>query len=160
MNIPAKELKRQARSALMGRYTKPMTAYAITQLIVMGANFPFELMLKSNPTILQMVLSGLAAIIISFLSGVFICGQLFIHLNMARGKQAHRTDVFRFFTRRPDYPFGNAHNLHVACRHNPCHSRFRFCTPFGFYVLLYFGSFHLDRYFDPAACHHLYLQPE
>ncbi len=102
MNIPAKELKRQARSALMGRYTKPMTAYAITQLIVMGANFPFELMLKSNPTILQMVLSGLAAIIISFLSGVFICGQLFIHLNMARGKQAHRTDVFRFFTRRPD----------------------------------------------------------
>lgn len=100
--LPAKELKRRARAILTGHYMVPMSAFALSQMIVMLINFPFELSLQKNPSVFQMVTSGLAGFIISLLSNVLTGGMISIHLNMADGKTANLSDVFRYFNRRPD----------------------------------------------------------
>lgn len=102
MKASAKELKRQARETLTGRYTLPMGAFAISQVIAVCANMPFELSLQSNPTVFQITISGLAYLFISLVLVVLNGGQLWIHLNMERGREASVMDVFRFFNCRPD----------------------------------------------------------
>lgn len=102
MKLTAKELKRQARESLNGRYSVPMAAYVLTQLIVLFVNFPFNLSLQSNPSTFQIIVFILASLIISLLSAVLNCGQIYIHLNLSRKKNYKLTDLFYFFTRRPD----------------------------------------------------------
>lgn len=102
MKLSSKELKRQARENLSGHYGLPMGAFVITELIIMAANFPFNLSLQKSPTNFQIIVSSLASIIISLLSIVLSCGLTYIHLNLARKKETSLSDLFRYFTRRPD----------------------------------------------------------
>lgn len=102
MKLSSKELKRQARANLSGRYGLPMGAFVITELIVMVANFPFNLSLQKSPTDFQITISSLAGMIISLLSIILSCGLTYIHLCYARGKETSISDLFRYFTRRPD----------------------------------------------------------
>lgn len=104
MKLSSKELKRQARQTLTGQYGLPMEAFVISQFLTAAAYLPFQLFFQNNPDHTQMVLSLLASLIISLLSAVMNCGLLSIHLNLARGKEAKLTDLFRYFTTRPDYP--------------------------------------------------------
>lgn len=102
MKLSSKELKRQARETLSGRYGLPMGAFVVTELIIIAINFPFNLSLQLNPSNTQAIIYSLASIIISLLSIVLSCGLMYIHLNMARGKETKFSDLFRFFTKRPD----------------------------------------------------------
>ena len=102
MKLTAKELKRQARESLIGRYGVPMAAFVLTELIILLINLPFNLSFQSNPDTFQMIVFSLASFIISLLSAVLNCGQIYIHLNLSRKKGYNVTDLFYFFTRRPD----------------------------------------------------------
>ncbi len=102
MTPSAKELKRRSRAILTGRYVLPMSAFALSQALNACVRLPFELSFQSNPTVFQGILSTLAGVIISLLSTILSAGQIYIHLNMARGTQASVSDVFRYFNRRPD----------------------------------------------------------
>ncbi len=100
--ISSRELKRRARSALNGGYALPMSAFAVSQILVLFVSLPFEMSLQSNPSAFQLATSGLASVIIFLLSNVLTGGTIYIHLHIARGKNAVLTDVFRYFNRRPD----------------------------------------------------------
>lgn len=100
--ISSGELKRRARSALTGCYTLPMSAFAVSQMLVLFVSIPFELSLQNHPTAFQLITSGLANVIIFLLSNVLTGGMIYIHLHIARGSSAVFTDVFRYFNRRPD----------------------------------------------------------
>lgn len=102
MNLTSKELKRRARETLSGHYGLPMGAFVVTELIIVAMNFPFQLSLQHNPNNFQLTVYSLASVIISLLSIVLSCGLTCIHLNLARNKEVKFTDLFRFFTRRPD----------------------------------------------------------
>lgn len=102
MKLSSKELKRQARETLSGHYGLPMGAFVITELIVLAVDLPFNLMMQNPPTQLQMIVSSLANIIISLLSIVLSCGLTYIHMNLARKKQTSISDLFCFFSKRPD----------------------------------------------------------
>lgn len=102
MKLSSKELKRQARECLMGHYGLAMGAFAILELIVVAVFFPFNMTLQSDPSDFQLIVYTLAALIISLLSTVLSCGLLCIHLNIARKKDTKLSDLFRFFTTRPD----------------------------------------------------------
>ncbi len=102
MKLSSKELKRQARETLSGHYGLPMGAFVIMELIIMAANFPFNLFLRKYPTNFQIIVSSLASMIISLLSIVLSCGLIYIHLNLARKKETSLSDLFRYFSRRPD----------------------------------------------------------
>lgn len=102
MKLSSKELKRLARERLTGHYGLPMGAFVVTQLIIVVINFPFNLSLQTNPSNFQMIISALATFIISLLSILLSSGLIYIHLNLARGKESTFSDLFRFFTMRPD----------------------------------------------------------
>lgn len=102
MKLSSKELKCRARATLTGHYGLPMGAFVVTELIILVVNMPFNLSLQLNPNEFQILISSLASMIISLLSIVLSSGLIYIHLNMARGKETKFSDLFRFFTRRPD----------------------------------------------------------
>ena len=102
MSVSAKELTRRSRAILSGRYSLPMGAFAVSQVISTCISLPFDISLQSNPTVFQFIISELATAIISLLYIVLKGGQAYVHLNMARGKNASIADVFRYFSRRPD----------------------------------------------------------
>lgn len=102
MKPASKELKRQARENLTGHYGTTMAAFIITELIIMVLNFPFNLAYQFNPSNFQMIVTYLATLIVSLLSVVLSSGLAYIHLNIARGKQTQLSDLFYFFSRRPD----------------------------------------------------------
>lgn len=102
MKLSSKELKRLARERLTGHYGLPMGAFVMTQLIVVLISFPFNLSLQTNPNSFQMMISSLATLFISLLSLLLSSGLLYIHLNLARGNKSTFSDLFRFFTLRPD----------------------------------------------------------
>lgn len=102
MKLTSKELKRQAREHLNNRYGIPMTAFIVTQLIVLAVDFPFSSALQNNPSTTQMLIYTLASLIISLLSIVLSCGLVYMHLNLARGKEVKFNDLFFFFKERPD----------------------------------------------------------
>lgn len=102
MNLSCKELKRQARETLNGRYGLPMGTFVVTQLITLAAVFPFQYSYQRNPGTLQSVTYTLAAFIVSLLSAVLSCGLIRIHLDMARGKERNFIDLFYYFRQRPD----------------------------------------------------------
>lgn len=102
MNLSCKELKRQARETLNGRYGLPMGTYVVTGLIVLAVTFPFHYSYQKNPGTLQFVIYSLATLIISLLSTVLSCGIIRIHLDMARGKEKNFADLFYYFSKRPD----------------------------------------------------------
>lgn len=102
MNLSCKELKRQARETLNGRYGLPMGTFVVTELIVTAAVFPFQYSYQRNPGTLQTVTYTLAAFIVSLLSAVLSCGLIRIHLDMARGKERNFMDLFYYFRQRPD----------------------------------------------------------
>lgn len=102
MKLSSKELKRRARAALTGHYGIPMLAFVITQLIVLTINFPFQLSLQNNPGTFQTVIYLLASLIVSLITAVLNAGRLYIQLNLAREKEVQLSDLFYFFTRRPD----------------------------------------------------------
>lgn len=102
MKLSSKELKRRARAALTGHYGIPMSAFVMTQLIVFIINSPFQLSVQNNPGTFQTVIFLLASLIISLISTVLNAGRLYIHLNLAREKEVRLSDLFCFFTRRPD----------------------------------------------------------
>ena len=62
--ISSRELKRRARSALNGGYALPMSAFAVSQILVLFVSLPFEMSLQSNPSAFQLATSGLASVII------------------------------------------------------------------------------------------------
>ena len=101
-HVPSKELKRRARDTLTSRYTVPMTAYVLSQMIVMLISLPFESALQNHPSVFQLVTSGLAMFIILLLSNVLTGGLVYIHLNLTHGKAAVLTDVLRYFSRSPE----------------------------------------------------------
>lgn len=102
MKLPSKELKRRARESLNGRYGIPMSAYVATEAIILGLTLPFDISYYRNPIQLQSALSMIAQIIISLLSVVLSCGLLKIHLKLAREEKPVFSDVFFFFSNRPD----------------------------------------------------------
>ncbi|MCM1256476.1 MAG: DUF975 family protein [Roseburia sp.] len=102
MNLSCKELKRQARETLNGRYGLPMGTYVTAGLIVLAVTFPFNYSYQKNPDVLQSVIYSLATVIISLLSIVLSCGIIRIQLDMARGKEKTFADLFYYFGKRPD----------------------------------------------------------
>ncbi len=102
MKLTSKELKRQARETLTGNYGLPMGAFIVTELIIMAVNMPFNLSTQFNPNNTQIMISMLASIIISLLSIVLSSGLLYIHLGMARKQEVQFSDLFYFFSHRPD----------------------------------------------------------
>ena len=86
MSVSAKELKRRSRAILSGRYSLPMGAFAVSQVISTCISLPFDISLQSNPTVFQFIISELATAIISLLYIVLKGGQAYVHLNMAREK--------------------------------------------------------------------------
>lgn len=102
MHTTSTELKRQAREILTGRYGLPMGAFLISNLTLMIIQFPFQLPLQNQPSGFQIAISFLAYYIISLLSAVLNCGLILIHLNLRAGKEVKLTDLFFFFSRRPD----------------------------------------------------------
>lgn len=102
MKLTSKELKRQARETLTGRYGLPMAAFVIFQLIIMAIHFPFNLSIQINPGVSQIIIYLLASLIISLISTVFQCGLINMHLKLSRGKELKLSDLFLFFSNRPD----------------------------------------------------------
>ena len=102
MKLSSKELKRRSRETLTGHYGIPMLAFVMTELIILIINSPFQLSLQNNPGAFQFIIYLLASLIISLLSMVLNAGRNYIHLNLARKKDIRITDLFYFFTRRPD----------------------------------------------------------
>lgn len=102
MNLSCKELKRQARETLNGRYGLPMNVNVMTGLMVFAASFPFNYSFQKNPGTLQLVTYYFATFIISLLSIVLTCGIIRIHLDMSRGKERTFADLFYYFSRKPD----------------------------------------------------------
>lgn len=102
MKLSSKELKRQARETLTGRYGLPMAACAIIQLIVFAIGLPFSFSPQFEPRVFQVVISFLASTIISLISNVLHCGEKYIHLNLSRKKDAKLSDIFIFFSNHPD----------------------------------------------------------
>lgn len=101
MKLTSRELKRQARGTLTGRYGIPMAAFVIFQLIVMAISFPFNLSIL-NPAVSQIIIHTLASVIISLISTVFNCGLISMHLKLSRGKEIRISDLFVFFSNHPD----------------------------------------------------------
>lgn len=102
MKLSSKELKRQARETLNNRYSIPMLAFSLTQLLVVVISLPFESMLPTNPNPVQLLIYLLATFIIGLLSIILSCGLIKIHLHMARGEEVKLMDLFYYFKNRPD----------------------------------------------------------
>lgn len=102
MKLSSKELKRRSRETLTSHYGIPMLTFVMAQLITLIISSPFQLSLQNNPGTFQVIIYLLATLIISLLSMVLNAGQSYIHLNLARKKDVRITDLFYFFTRRPD----------------------------------------------------------
>lgn len=102
MKLSSKELKRRSRETLTGHYGTPMLAFVIMELIILIINSPFQLSLQNNPGTFQTVISLLASLIISLITVVLSAGHTYIHINLARKKEARLSDLFYFFTKRPD----------------------------------------------------------
>lgn len=102
MKLKSKELKRMARETLNGRYSLPMAALVLSQVLTLLVMTPFRMTLGVNPSLSQVIINNLAMLIISLLSVIMSCGLIKIHLNMAREREMKLTDLFYFFTRRPD----------------------------------------------------------
>lgn len=102
MRLASKEWKRQAREALTGHYSLAMAAFVMAEFIITAISLPFQRFLFQNPSGLQVLLSLLAAAAISLFSSVLNGGLTYIHLSLARKKEARVTDLFHFFSRRPD----------------------------------------------------------
>ena len=101
MKLTSKELKRRARGILTGRYGLPMGAFVLSELIIFLISSPFGLPFP-NPTTMQITIWILSTLIISLLTSVLNCGLIHLHLNLARDKEVKLSDLFYFFSRRPD----------------------------------------------------------
>ena len=154
MSVSAKELKRRSRAILSGRYSLPMGAFAVSQVISTCISLPFDISLQSNPTVFQFIISELATAIISLLYIVLKGGQAYVHLNMARGKNASIADVFRYFSRRPDrfnWDF-------TSCR-TSCGCCYHFGTNKRYNRDIYCGIRHLGCYTYSNNCNIPHVQP-
>lgn len=102
MKRTSAELKRIARSHLIGHYGIPIGATMIYSLILMVAIMPFGILLNVRYTQSNLMIYQVATLIISFVSLVLSVGLLRIHLCLARGEYAGIQDLFYGLTRRPD----------------------------------------------------------
>lgn len=102
MMLTSKELKRNAREALAGRYGLAMLSFVIIQLLTLAAGSPFQPSPDIRPSGFSIAISLLASLILALLSSVLDCGLISIHLNLARGKKAAVASLFQFFKTRPD----------------------------------------------------------
>lgn len=102
MKLSSRELKRRARTTLNRRYGLPMLAFVLTQAIVLLFNIPFQPSFAEPLHTFQIVIFLLASAIISLLSILLHAGQVYMHLQLARGNSIQITDLFHFLNRRPD----------------------------------------------------------
>ena len=102
MKRTSAELKRIARENLRGHYALPIGASVVAGIITSAALLPFNLIYQFNQTNSNLVFYYMASIIISLVSIILSCGILRIHLKLAHKETPVFSDLFYYFTRRPD----------------------------------------------------------
>lgn len=102
MYRPNAELKRIAREQLNGRYSLPIAATLLVSLLPSLLMLPFSALLTDTASLMQTVLYYLAYFIILVLSVVLSTGQLYLHLNLAKGRAFSLKDLIFCFKNRPD----------------------------------------------------------
>lgn len=102
MSRPCKELKRMARANLNNHYSVPMGAFIVSSLITMAAELPFSMLQPDHPALSQTIIFEIAKLLISLLGSLFLVGQLYLHINMARKKPYATNQIFYCFKNHPD----------------------------------------------------------
>ncbi|MCR5468182.1 MAG: DUF975 family protein [Lachnospiraceae bacterium] len=102
MNRKINEIKRIARGNLTTRYKIPMMAILFAYLLGGIINMPFSESFNNTQTTGNATIYLLASILISLLMSILICGQVFIHLTLARLGQPKFSDIFIYFKNQPD----------------------------------------------------------
>lgn len=106
MNRKPKELKRMARETLNQRYHIPMTAFFLSTFITLLIETPFSLSMSDTPSIPQYIITYAAEFLISLIAVILGAGTSYIHLNMARKKEASVKQLFFAFKQHPDRYIG------------------------------------------------------
>lgn len=103
MQRPCKELKRIARLNLTGNYNLPMGAFVTATAIAFMIELPFSYVLDTPyATLMQKIIYYIAEFLISIIAGVFDIGLIYLHLNIARHKEAKKSDIFFAFKNKSD----------------------------------------------------------
>lgn len=102
MKRTSAELKRIARENLQGRYGLAIGVSIVAGLITSVVLSPFSFIYQLNPTNTNQIIYMIANIIISLVSIVLSAGLLRIHLKLARKENPVFSDLFYYFTHRPD----------------------------------------------------------
>lgn len=94
----SKELKRQARENLNGKYKTAIAAFAAVYAINFAMEMAFSYLLANvYATAAQRVAYYVAEVLLSIVIGVLSIGITRLHLNIALGKEAKFTDIFYGF---------------------------------------------------------------
>lgn len=102
MRRTSSELKRIARENLRGHYALPIGTTIVAGLITSAVLTPFNLIYQFNRTDSNLIIYYIAALFINLVSIILSCGVLRIHLKLARREAPAFSDLFYYFTRRPD----------------------------------------------------------
>ena len=97
-----KELKRFAREQLNGRYSIPMGAFVIANLITSVIEIPFSMTLNVQGNPLQTGIYLMARYLIMLIATVLQIGVVSIHLNLTRKLPYRITDIFSPFRKGAD----------------------------------------------------------
>lgn len=101
MKYKNRELKKMARIALNGRWIYPILLSLIYTIIIMALSAISSLFGLGTTTYAK-ILSWVATVIVSLISGLFGAGVSYAYLNLCRGKTSTLKDLFAAFRMNPD----------------------------------------------------------
>lgn len=102
MKKTSAELKRQAREHLRGHYALPIGAFVVANLIIGLIPGLFSLVLDIYNSPGDLAIYEIVNFVVSLVSMIFTAGLTRIHLKLSRNEIPQFSDLFCYFTRRPD----------------------------------------------------------
>ncbi len=94
-------IKATARKQLLGNYRTAVFAYLIASAIITTLSGIFRMQLSAG-RLLQLFIYCIVEVIILLLSSIFLAGQNYLYLNIARGRDYSYRDVWFGFVRHAD----------------------------------------------------------
>ncbi len=95
-------VRANARKQLLGKYPTCVFAYMISDFILTTVSGLFRMQMGTTASYMQMFLFCLVQFILILIAGIFLAGQNFLYLNIARGKEYSHRDIWHGFVNYAD----------------------------------------------------------
>ena len=95
-------VRANARKQLLGNYPGCVFAYMISDFILTTVSGLFRMQMGTSVSYLQMFLFCMFEFILILISGIFLVGQNYLYLNIARGKEHSYRDIWHGFVHYAD----------------------------------------------------------